>query len=58
MDGKAIGGRGRLTHNQIDKITTYYENVIRRNINNLTEMRKAIYFHKRSSDDNPKHYLC
>jgi hypothetical protein len=60
-DGKTIGGRGRLTNDQIDKIQAYYGNAIRANKGNLVRMREAvwaIYFHKRSSDDAPNHNLC
>ena len=60
-DGKPIGGRGRLTNEQIDTLQKYYGNAIRGNRNDLTAMRAAvwaIYFHQRSTDDEPTHNFC
>ncbi|GFX59254.1 uncharacterized protein TNCV_4304861 [Trichonephila clavipes] len=60
-DGKSIGGKGRLTDRMIDIITTYYGNAIRQNKTCLPDMRKAvwaIYFHIRSSDEEPLHSFC
>lgn len=60
-EGKALGGKGRLTDNVIAKLTDYYGNAIRQNKNNLHEMRKAIwaaYFHTRSNDAEPLHSFC
>ncbi|GFX93325.1 uncharacterized protein TNCV_151311 [Trichonephila clavipes] len=60
-DGKSIGGKGRLTDRIIDLITTYYGNAIRQNKTCLSDMRKAVwavYFHIRSSDEEPLHSFC
>ncbi|GFV16011.1 uncharacterized protein TNCV_2197921 [Trichonephila clavipes] len=60
-DGKSIGGKGRLTDRMIDLITTYYGNAIRQNKTYLSDMRKAVwavYFHIRSSDEEPLHSFC
>ena len=58
---KGFGGRGKLTANLIDKLTTYYGLAIRRNCNSVEDMRNAIwatYQHKCSTDKNPKHNYC
>ncbi|GFU78747.1 uncharacterized protein TNCV_1389901 [Trichonephila clavipes] len=60
-DGKSIGGKGKLTDRMIDLITTYYGNAIRQNKTCLSDMRKAVwavYFHIRSSDEEPLHSFC
>ncbi|GFW34427.1 uncharacterized protein TNCV_500451 [Trichonephila clavipes] len=60
-DGKSIGGKGRLTDRMIDLITTYYGNAFRQNKTCLSDMRKAVwavYFHIRSSDEEPLHSFC
>ncbi|GFW32562.1 uncharacterized protein TNCV_1121911 [Trichonephila clavipes] len=60
-DGKSIGGKGSLTDRMIDLITTYYGNAIRQNKTCLSDMRKAVwavYFHIRSSDEEPLHSFC
>jgi hypothetical protein len=60
-DGKGIGRRGRLTDAQFDLLQKYYGLAIRRNVGSLKEMKKtiwAIYFHKLSTDKNPRHELC
>ena len=60
-DGKGIGGKGRLTSTQIDQIQTYFGNAIRGNTHNAVGMREAIwaiFFHKLSTDQNPRHSMC
>ncbi|GFW00998.1 uncharacterized protein TNCV_1762361 [Trichonephila clavipes] len=60
-DVKSIGGKGRLTERMIDLITTYYGSAIRQNETCLSDMRKAVwavYFHIRSSDEEPLHSFC
>ena len=60
-DGKLINGRGRLTNAEIDKLQNYYGMAIRANVDNLNNMKKAVwatYFHKYSTDDKPNHGLC
>ncbi|GFW73759.1 polynucleotide 5'-hydroxyl-kinase NOL9 [Trichonephila clavipes] len=56
-----ISGRGKLTDNEISKLQQYYGLAIRRNINSVSDMFKAvwtIYFHKLSTDSVPQHGLC
>uniref|UniRef100_A0A1B6K2H0 Mutator-like transposase domain-containing protein n=1 Tax=Homalodisca liturata TaxID=320908 RepID=A0A1B6K2H0_9HEMI len=60
-DGGKLGGKNRLTDGIIDQLQTYYGNAIRKNTDNLQNMKAAvwaIYFHKLSTDDNPQHGLC
>ncbi|GFS63409.1 uncharacterized protein TNCV_2239551 [Trichonephila clavipes] len=60
-DRKGISGRGRLTDNEISKLHQYYGLAIRRNMNSVSDMFKAvwaIYFHKLSTDSVPQHDLC
>ncbi|GFW85882.1 uncharacterized protein TNCV_1623261 [Trichonephila clavipes] len=60
-DGKSIRGKGRLTDRMIDLVTMYYGNAIRQNKTCLSDMRKAVwavYFHIRSSDEEPLHSFC
>lgn len=60
-DNKVLGGRGRLTDSQIDKLQTYYGLAIRRNTGNLEDMRQAVwavFLHKYSTDDKPQHGFC
>ena len=59
-DGKAIGGRGRLTDKMIDPMQNYYGFAIHKNKNNLigiaSDVRVGLY-HLASSDENPQHHL-
>ena len=60
-DGKTLGGRGRLTLKEIDKLQIYYGLAIRRNIGNLDAMKNgidAILRHRLSTDQLPNHSLC
>ncbi|GFX27790.1 uncharacterized protein TNCV_2614501 [Trichonephila clavipes] len=60
-NGKGISGRGRLTDDEISKLQQYYGLAIRRNMNSVSDMFKAvwaIYFHKLSTDSVPQHGLC
>ena len=60
-DGKCVGGTGRLTDAEIDKLQQYYGLAIRRNVNDVKAMQRAVwatYFHKCSTDDKPIHQLC
>ena len=60
-DKKPLSGKGRLTDVLIDQITTYYGNAIRKHSDNVKSMQRAIWaiwYHKRSSDDEPLHELC
>ena len=54
-------GVGRLTDKQIDQIQSYFGNAIRDNKNDIRSMQEAIwavYFHKLSTNNNPRHQLC
>jgi len=45
----------------IKKLTTYYGLAIRRNVDSVTEMKKAIlstYYHMCSTKENPRHEYC
>lgn len=59
---KVMSGRGRLTENTIDKLTSYYGAAIRRNVGKTVEEMSddiwATYFHCQSTDANPMHMNC
>ena len=60
-DGKTLGGKGRLTKKEIDKLQIYYGLAIRRNIGNLEGMKNdinAILRHRLSTDSYPNHSKC
>lgn len=60
-DGKSIGGSGRLTKTNIDKLQVYYGKAIRNNSHDLQAMKNAvmaIWHHTQSTDDSPDHDLC
>jgi hypothetical protein len=55
-DSKPLGGKGRPTHSEIDKLQNYYGLAIRRNVNNLEVMKRAlwaVFFHKLLTNENP-----
>jgi len=58
---KGLGGRGKLTDKIIKDLTLYYGLAIRRNMDSLENMKKAIwatFLHKSSTDSHPKHENC
>lgn len=59
---KLLGGRGRLTENTIDKLTSYYGAAIRRNVGKtVKEMSDdiwATFYHCSSTDERPNHIRC
>ncbi|GBL98092.1 hypothetical protein AVEN_84592-1 [Araneus ventricosus] len=60
-DNKKISGKGRLTDNIIYQLSVFYGNVIRKHSNSVKDMRNAvwaIYFHTRSTDNEPLHSFC
>lgn len=60
-DGKAIGGRGRLTDGLIDSLQNYYGMAIRDHPADITGAAKAIWAslcHRASSDAEPMHQFC
>jgi hypothetical protein len=57
-DSKPLGGKGRLTQSEIDKLQNYYGLAIRRTVNNLEAMKRAVWavlFHKLSTYEKPQH---
>ncbi|XP_052128327.1 uncharacterized protein LOC113205481 isoform X2 [Frankliniella occidentalis] len=59
-DGKSIGGRGRLTDQWIDKLSSFYGMAIRSSSDVKTMKNKiwAIWHHYNSTDKKPTHHLC
>lgn len=60
-DGKPLDGKRRLTDVAIDNIQKFYGLAIRRNVGDVSQMKKAIwaeFFHFGSSDNNQLHFLC
>ena len=61
-DKKLLGGKGRLTEKEINKIQNYYGIAIRQNIDNLFQMRKnilAVLHHSCVADSSDaRHILC
>ena len=58
---KGIGGKGKLTNVNIDRLQNYYGIAIRSNVNNLEGMRSDILaslFHVASSKSNNWHSYC
>lgn len=56
-----LGGRGKLTQALINKLSLYYGLAIRRNVDSLQEMKKAVlatFYHMCSTNDNPQHQYC
>ncbi|EZA47079.1 hypothetical protein X777_16771 [Ooceraea biroi] len=56
-----LGGKGKLTDVLIKKLTKYYGLAIRRNVNSVPNMKKAIWAtleHLCSSNENPRHDNC
>lgn len=60
-DGKGIGGRGRLTAQIIDGLSSYYGKAIRDHSDSVEDMSNAIwatFYHRLSTDAKPQHHLC
>lgn len=60
-DGKGIGGSGRLTNEEMDRLQNYYGKAIRENLGSEEDMERAIWAtlnHGRSTDENPRHERC
>jgi len=58
---KKLSGKGKLTKALVKKLSTYCGLAIRRNVNSVEDMKKAImatYNYIISTDDNPKHDNC
>ena len=61
LDGKTVGGRGRLTAERLEKLQLYYGLAIRRNRDNVEGKRKEIWAglkHSASSDEKQQHEDC
>ena len=41
-DGRPLGSKSRLTQSELGKLNNYYDLAIRRNVNNLETMKKAV----------------
>lgn len=60
-DGKAIGGRGRLTDPIIESLQNYYGQAVRNHPGSITDMAQAIwasFCHTFSTDQKPRHDFC
>lgn len=60
-DGKVLSGKSRLTDTVINEMQSYYGNAIRGNSSSIEDMRTAvwaIWYHKSSTDEHPKHQFC
>ncbi|KAH7967695.1 hypothetical protein HPB52_001655 [Rhipicephalus sanguineus] len=59
--GESLGGRGKLTQENIKKITNYYGYALSSNINDVPAMKRAVkatLLHMTLTDDAPKHSKC
>ncbi|GFU90417.1 uncharacterized protein TNCV_3948471 [Trichonephila clavipes] len=58
---KTLGGHGRLTDVEIDKLQRYYGLAIRNNTDSINSMKRAIwatYFLRAYTDVYPQHDMC
>ena len=57
---KGLGGRGKFTRKEVDKLSSYYGKAVRDNKEDPLKMRDAIwaFYHRASSDTKPQHHLC
>jgi hypothetical protein len=53
-DSKPVGGKGHLTQSEIDKLRDCYGLAIRRNVNNLEVMKRAVLL----TNEKPQHGVC
>ena len=62
LDGKTMGGRGRLTDDRIKRFQQYYGKAIRSNLGNVANMRNAVWailYHSTKMEDRSKqHQFC
>ena len=61
QENPGLGGKGKLTDSQIDKLQNYYGIAIRSNVGNLAGMKKAIHaslMHCASTEQRPLHDHC
>ena len=60
-ENPGLGGKGKLTDSQIDKLQNYYGIAVRSNVGNLAGMKKAIHaslMHCASTEQRPLHDHC
>lgn len=60
-NGKSLSGVNRLTDKQIDSLQFYYGEAIRRNIDSLVKMKRAVwatFVHKASTAEKPQYIFC
>ena len=58
---RSLRGRDNLSLKEIEKLTSYYGNAIRRNSDDAVKMKEAIwvtFYHRISTDQLPLHHLC
>ena len=61
VDGKTIGGKGKLTDKLMDTLQNYYGLAIRNNKGDIRGMMRAVQaslLHNNSTDEVPRHHLC
>ena len=61
VDGKGIGGKGRLTDAAVNKLQNYFGIAIRTNTDSIYAMKKSIYaslFHNSDLDLEERHRFC
>ncbi|CAN8004346.1 unnamed protein product [Ixodes hexagonus] len=59
--GKALGGKGRLTQDKIKRITNYYGYALRSHSHDVPAMQRAVQAtlrHMSSTDESPDHSFC
>jgi hypothetical protein len=57
-DCKPLGGKDHLTQSETDKLQNYYGLAIRRNVNSLEVMKRAVwavFFHRLLTKEKPQH---
>jgi hypothetical protein len=55
-DSKPLGSKSSLTQSETDKVQNYYGLAIRRNVNNLEGMKRAVwaaFFHRLLTNEKP-----
>lgn len=60
-NGERISGKGRLTGDLINKLTSYYGWALKSHSGNVDEMHTAVwatYYHVTSTDEKPNHSFC
>lgn len=60
-DGKSLSGKGRLTHERIDKFQVFYGSAIRKNkgdVASMSQATKAILWHNTNFPPEERHQFC